>query len=75
MTAKTVNSVQCLYFSPAVLIDPGSYRIEDETCIRCFACTDVCDSGVKEKVVRPKEKLADWFRHRATEQGEPPLFI
>jgi ferredoxin len=65
----------CVEGCPTGSIDPKSFRIEDETCIRCFACTDVCDSGVKEKVVRPKEQLASWFRHRATERGEPLLYL
>ena len=65
----------CVEACPTGSIDPTSYRIEDETCIRCFACTDVCDSGVKEKVVQPKEQLASWFRHRAAERGEPLLYF
>ena len=57
MTARTVNSVQTLYF------------------IRCFACTSVCTSGAKQKVVQPLEQLASWFTHRSTERGEPLLFF
>ncbi len=64
----------CVEACPTGSIDPESYRIEDKTCIRCFACTCVCPSGVKEKVVHPEEHLASWFRHRATERGEPLLF-
>jgi ferredoxin len=65
----------CVEVCPTGSIDPSSYRIEDETCIRCFACTSACPSGVKEKVVQPAEELATWFRHRATERGEPLLFF
>jgi ferredoxin len=69
------NCRLCVEVCPTGSIDPKSYRVDDETCIRCFACTDVCDSGEKEKVVHPKEELAAWFRHRATERGEPLLYI
>ena len=65
---------RCVEACPTGSIDPKSFRIEDETCIRCFACTYACPSGVKEKVVNPEEQLASWFRHRATERGEPLLF-
>jgi ferredoxin len=65
---------RCVEVCPTGSIDPKSYRITDETCIRCFACTGVCPSGVKAKVVHPEEQLASWFRHRATERGEPLLF-
>ena len=60
---------------PTARIDPGSYRIEDGRCIRCFACTQVCPSGTKTKVVQPAEQLASWFRHRPTEGGDPLLFF
>ena len=65
---------RCAEVCPTGSIDPKTYRVEDETCIRCFACTDVCPAGVKEKVVQLEDPLASWFRHRATERGEPLLF-
>jgi ferredoxin len=63
----------CVEVCPTGSIDPESYLIEDETRIRCFACTSVCAPGVK--VVQPAEQLAAWFRHRSTERGEPLLFF
>ncbi|NIV33039.1 MAG: hypothetical protein GWN58_27420, partial [Anaerolineae bacterium] len=30
---------RCVAVCPTGCIDPESYLIEDETCIRCFACT------------------------------------
>jgi ferredoxin len=65
----------CVEVCPTGSIDPESYLIEDETCIRCFACTSVCTSGAKTKIVQPAEQLAAWFRHRSTERGEPLLFF
>jgi ferredoxin len=65
----------CVHVCPTGSIDPESYLIEDETCIRCFACTSVCASGAKTKIVQPAEKLATWFTHRSTERGEPLLFF
>jgi ferredoxin len=65
----------CVELCPTGSIDPESYLVEDETCIRCFACTSVCASGAKQKVVQPLEQLAAWFRHRSTERGEPLLFF
>jgi ferredoxin len=65
----------CVEVCPTGSINPESYLIEDETCIRCFACTSVCSSGAKVKVVQPVEQLAAWFRHRSTERGEPLLFF
>jgi ferredoxin len=65
----------CVEVCPTDSINPESYLIEDETCIRCFACTSVCPSGAKTKVVQPVEQLAVWFRHRSTERGEPLLFF
>jgi ferredoxin len=65
----------CVEVCPTGSIDPESYLIEDETCIRCFACTSVCAPGAKVKVVQPVEQLAAWFRHRSTERGEPLLFF
>jgi ferredoxin len=62
-------------FVRAISIYPESYLIEDETCIRCFACTSVCSSGAKTKIVQPAEQLAAWFRYRSTERGEPLLFL
>jgi len=66
---------RCVDVCPAGCIDPASYLIEDETCIRCFACTAVCAPGAKTKVVQPVPPLAAWFRHRSTERGEPLLFF
>jgi ferredoxin len=66
---------RCVEVCPAGCIDPESYLIEDETCIRCFACTAVCAPGAKTKVVQPMAPLAAWFRHRSTERGEPLLFF
>lgn len=66
---------RCVEVCSTGSIDPKSFHVEDETCIRCFACTSVCPSEVKEKVVHPEEHLAPWFRHRATERGEPLLFF
>jgi ferredoxin len=65
----------CVDVCPTGSIDPESYLIEDETCIRCFACTSVCTSGAKQKVVQPLEQLASWFTHRSKERGEPLLFF
>ena len=65
----------CVDVCPTGSIDPESYLVEDETCIRCFACTSVCTSGAKAKIVQPVEQLAAWFRHRSTERGEPLLFF
>jgi ferredoxin len=65
----------CVDVCPTGSIDPESYLIEDETCIRCFACTSVCASGAKTKIVQPAEQLATWFTHRSTERGEPLLFF
>jgi ferredoxin len=66
---------RCVEVCPTGSIDPESYLIEDETCIRCFACTSVCAPGAKMKVVQPMEQLAAWFRHRSAERGEPLLFF
>ena len=66
---------RCVEVCPTGSIDPESYLIEDETCIRCFACTSVCTPGAKMKVVQPMEQLAAWFRHRSAERGEPLLFF
>jgi ferredoxin len=65
----------CVDVCPTGSIDPESYLIEDETCIRCFACTSVCTSEAKTKIVQPVEQLATWFTHRSTERGEPLLFF
>ena len=65
----------CVEACPTGCIDPESYLVQDETCIRCFACTSVCASGAKQKVVQPLEQLASWFIHRSTERGEPLLFF
>jgi ferredoxin len=65
----------CVDVCPTGSIDPESYLVEDETCIRCFACTSVCASGAKTKIVQPVEQLATWFTHRSTERGEPLLFF
>jgi ferredoxin len=65
----------CVEVCPTGSIDPQSYFVEDETCIRCFACTAVCLPGAKQKVVQPLEQLAKWFTHRSTERGEPLLFF
>jgi ferredoxin len=65
----------CVDACPTGSIDSESYLVEDETCIRCFACTLVCASGAKQKVVQPLEQLATWFTHRSTERGEPLLFF
>ena len=65
----------CVEVCPTGSIDPQSYFVEDETCIRCFACTAVCLSEAKQKVVQPLEQLATWFTHRSTERGEPLLFF
>jgi ferredoxin len=65
----------CVEVCPTGSIDPESYLIDDETCIRCFACTSVCASGSKKKIVQPGEQLAAWFTHRSTERGEPLLFF
>jgi ferredoxin len=65
----------CVHVCPTGSIDPESYLVEDETCIRCFACTSVCLPGAKQKVVQPVEQLASWFTHRSTERGEPLLFF
>jgi ferredoxin len=65
----------CVDVCPTGCIDPESYLVEDETCIRCFACTAVCLPGAKQKVVQPLEQLAKWFTHRSTERGEPLLFF
>jgi ferredoxin len=65
----------CVEVFPTGSIDPESYLVDDETCIRCFACTSVCPSGAKVKFVQPLEQLAAWFRHRSTERGEPLLFF
>ena len=65
----------CVEACPTGCIDPDSYLIEDETCIRCFACTSVCAPGAKTKVVQPVAPLAAWFKHRSTERGEPLLFF
>jgi ferredoxin/flavodoxin len=65
----------CVEVCPTGSIDPQSYFVEDETCIRCFACTAVCLPGAKQKVVQPLEQLATWFTHRSTERGEPLLFF
>jgi ferredoxin len=66
---------RCVDVCPTGSIDPESYLIADETCIRCFACTSVCPLGAKMKVVQPMEQLTAWFRHRSTERGEPLLFF
>ena len=66
---------RCVEVCPTGCIDPESYLVEDETCIRCFACTSVCAPGAKTKVVEPLAPLAAWFRHRSTERGEPLLFF
>ena len=66
---------RCVEVCPAGCIDPESYLIEDETCVRCFACTSVCVPGAKTKDVQPVEHLAAWFRHRSGERGEPLLFF
>ena len=65
----------CVEICPTGSIDPASYLVEDETCIRCFACTSVCAPGAKTKAVQPVPPLAAWFRHRSTERGEPLLFF
>ena len=65
----------CVEVCPTGSIDPQSYFVEDETCIRCFACTAVCLQGAKQKVVEPLAQLATWFTHRSTERGEPLLFF
>jgi len=65
----------CVEVCPTGSIDPESYVIDDESCIRCFACTSVCASGAKMKMVQPVEQLAAWFRHRSAERGEPLLFF
>lgn len=65
----------CVEVCPTGSIDPQSYLVEDETCIRCFACTAVCLPEAKQKVVQPLEQLAKWFTHRSTERGEPLLFF
>lgn len=65
----------CVEGCPTGSIDPISYLIVDETCIRCFACTGNCPSRAREKIVDPAEELAAWFRHRATERGEPLLYF
>ncbi len=65
----------CVEVCPTGSIDPQSYFVEDETCIRCFACTAVCLPEAKQKVVQPLEQLATWFTHRSTERGEPLLFF
>jgi ferredoxin len=65
----------CVEVCPTGSIDPQSYFVEDETCIRCFACTSVCTSEAKTKIVQPVEQLATWFTHRSTERGEPLLFF
>jgi ferredoxin len=65
----------CVEVCPTGSIDPQSYFVEDETCIRCFACTAVCLPGAKQKVVQPLEQPAKWFTHRSTERGEPLLFF
>ena len=65
----------CVDVCPTGSIDPESYLVEDETCIRCFACTAACLPGAKQKVVEPLEQLATWFTHRSTERGEPLLFF
>ena len=65
----------CVVVCPTGSIDPESYLVEDETCIRCFACTAVCLPEAKQKVVQPLEQLAKWFTHRSTERGEPLLFF
>jgi ferredoxin len=65
----------CVEVCPTDSIDPESYLIEDETCVRCFACTSVCTSGAKTKIVQPVEQLATWFTRRSTERGEPLLFF
>jgi ferredoxin len=69
------NCGKCVEVCPTGSIDPESYLIEDETCIRCFACTSICLLGAKKKVVQPVEQLASWFTHRSTERGEPLLFF
>jgi Fe-S-cluster-containing hydrogenase component 2 len=70
----TRTSKFCACVCPTGSIDPNSYLIVDETCVRCFVCTTVCLGGVKEKVVHPNEELTSWFKHRAGERGEPLLF-
>jgi ferredoxin len=65
----------CVDACPTGSIDAESHLIEDETCIRCFACTAVCVPGAKQKVVQPLEQLAAWFTHRSAERGEPLLFF
>ena len=65
----------CVDVCPTGSIDPESCLLEDETCIRCFACTSVCTSRAKTKIVQPVKQLATWFTHRSTERGEPLLFF
>lgn len=74
-TALCDDCGSCVDVCPTGSIDPESYHVEDETCIRCFACTSVCASGAKTKIVQPVEQLASWFTHRSTERGEPLLFF
>jgi ferredoxin len=74
-TQRCDDCGNCVEVCPTGSIHPESYLVQDETCIRCFACTAVCASGAKQKVVQPLAQLATWFTHRSTERGEPLLFF
>jgi len=69
------NCQKCVESCPTGAIDAKTLQISDRACIRCFACTYVCPSGTKQKVVEPDPELWAWFLKQGSVRAEPQIFL
>ncbi|MCX6656623.1 MAG: 4Fe-4S binding protein [Candidatus Bathyarchaeota archaeon] len=73
--SKCSGCLSCVRSCPTNAIDVKSLLINDEACIRCFACTVSCQLGLRGKIVNPDAGLKAWFLHQGSVRAEPQIIL
>ncbi len=66
---------RCSEICPTGAIDSGTLKINDATCIRCFACVTKCEKNVLSQYLNYDSEFAALFMQATRQQVHPQTYL